>query len=225
MLQGELTEPAIGPMSAPPPGSFSEAPQPPTKAPAQPKGRMGAAEPYQAACARQDPPQHWGFPLECAGLIQVAEGDHPLNKRAALGPPGDCAPDLERPRDVLLASWSHGELPLPRKQPGQVFDSWASGSTRMSSPGTRHRDASHMFRLKGGASTTASPFAKQRQGQLPDSLVPGLEGLLDTDPGPRLPMPGLVPLDETFRPQISAPPGSNSGPAATSKHMPAHASA
>jgi hypothetical protein len=224
MLQGQRTEPAIGPMSAPPPGSFSEAPQSPTKAPAQPKGQTGAVEPYQAACARQDPPQHWGFPLECAGLDQVTEGDHPLDKRAALGPPGDCVPDPQRPRDVLLASWSHEELSLPRKQPGQGSYSRASGSTR-SSPGPRHSDASHMSRLKGGASTTASPFAKERQVQLPGSLVPGLEGLLDTDPGPRLPMPGLVPLDEAFRPQISAPPGSSSGPAATSQHTEAHASA
>ena len=225
MLQGQRTEPAMGPMSAPPPGSFNGAPQSPTKAPAQPKGQMGGAEPDQAACARQDPPQHWLSPLQCAGLDQVAEGDPSLDTKAALGPPGDCAPDPQRPREVLLASWSHGELPSPRKEPGQGSGSRASGFTRMSSQGTRHSNTSHISRLKGGASTTASPAGGQHQGQLPGSLLPGLEGLLDEDPGPSLLMPGLLPLHEAFRPQISAPPGSSSGPAALSKRTEAHASA
>ena len=225
MLQGQQTEPAIEPMSAPPPGSFSEAPQSPTRAPAQPKGQTGGAEPDQAACARQEPPQPWRSPLQCAGLDQVAEGDPPLDTKAALGPPGDCVPDPQRPQEVLLAPWSHGELPSPQKQPGQGSGSRASGFTRMSSQGTRHSHTSHISRLRGGASTTASPGGGQHQGQLPGSLLPGPEGLLDEDPGPEPLMPGLLPLHEAFWPQSSAPPGSSSDPAAISKRTEAHASA
>lgn len=224
MLQGQQTEPAIEPMSAPPPGSFSEAPQSPTRAPAQPKVQTGGAEPDQAACASQDPPQHGRSPLLCAGLDQLVEGDPPLDIKAALGPLGDCVPDPQRSQEVLLASWSHGELPSPRKQPGQDSGFRISGFTRMSSQDTRHSDTSHISRLKGGASTTASPGRGQHQGQLPGSLLPGLEGLLDEDPGPELLMPGLLPLHEAFRPQSSAPPGSSSDPAALSMPTEAHAS-
>lgn len=223
MLQCQRTELAMGPVSALPPGSFSEALKSTIKAPFQLEGQAGGAEPAQAACARQDPPQYWRSPLQGAGQDMVAGGDPPLDTKAALGPRGDCTPDPHHPRGVFPVSWSHGELPSPQKQPGQVSDSRASTSTRTSSQGTRHSDTCHVSRLKGGASTAASPAGRERQGQLPGSLLPGLGGQLDTDPGPRLPMPGPLPLHEAFPPQISAQPGFNPGPAAilkrTQRHM------
>ena len=214
MLQGQRTEPAIGSVGAPPPGSFSEAAKSTVKAPAQLEGQTSGAEPAQAACARQDPPQYWRSPLQGAGLDMVAEGDPPLDTEAALGPSGNCAPDPHHPRGVFPVSWSHGG---PQKQPGQVPDSRASTSTRTSSQGTRHNDTCHMSRLMGGASTTTSLAGRERRGQLP-----GLGGQLDTNPGPTLPMPGATPLHEAFSPQMSAPPGFNPGPAAILAHASAY---
>ena len=150
MLQSQRTEPAIGPMSASPPGSFSEAPKSPTKAPAQPKGQTGGAEPASGSLRQTGPPAALGgSPSSAQGWTRWQKGT-PLWTQRQPWAPGATARQIRSARErCLLASWSHGELPSPRKQPGQGSDSRASGSTRTSSQGTRHSDTCSHVQAEG----------------------------------------------------------------------------